>query len=367
MKNIGVFGSGQLGQMMAEEARLLGLQVHVYSPDQNSPASKAGAPEFVGDYSDFEKIKTFAHSMDVITFEFENIPRRTLEFLNDVCPKKIFPKTNALMIAQDRFLEKEKFKSLGLLTANYFHLTKETATKTVPFPFPWIIKTLRFGYDGKGQTKVNSDSEYKNFLDRSFVDEKSEFLIEEVVNFQIEISVIVTRFQSSEMITYGAIENIHKNHILDLSIFPARIDSSVSNAAIQIAKTLANDLGYVGTMGVEFFIKDSLVYLNEFAPRPHNSGHFTQDSESYSQFLLHILAVTGKKAPLHYSPKPTIMKNILGTTYVDSYNKALDLVNKDSRYKLHLYSKADAKLGRKMGHINFKGRIEDCETSFFEI
>ncbi len=367
MKRIGIFGSGQLGQMIAEEARRLGHQIFCYSPDANSPAAKVGVSEVVGSYDNLQKISEFAQSVDIITFEFENIPKITLEFLNSNFSVKVFPNPDALVIAQDRYLEKSKFRELGFLTANFFLLNKDTKENADPFPFPWIIKTLRFGYDGKGQFKINSRKDYEHFLEFAFTDSKSEYLIEEVVPFQKEISVVLTRFIDGSVSSFGAIENIHKNHILDLSIFPAEIPPEIATKANGMAKALAENLRYVGTMGVEFFIKDSVVYLNEFAPRPHNSGHFSQDCGSHSQFLLHTLAILGYSAPKIIYPNPTVMKNILG----NDYNKSITLANilsaSDSRYRLHLYSKEDAKPNRKMGHINFTGKIIDTDSRFLEI
>ncbi|TGM51571.1 5-(carboxyamino)imidazole ribonucleotide synthase [Leptospira vanthielii] len=364
---IGVLGSGQLGQMMCLEALPLGYDFYCYSPDEDSPSEKAGARASIGFYEDLSSLKTFLSKIDVLSFEFENIPKSTLEYLESQTKQiQIFPPPRALVIAQDRYLEKTHFRKLGFRTADFFHLTKDTAKFEIAITFPWIIKTLRFGYDGKGQLKVKDENEYKNFLDKAFVSGNEEYLVEEVIPFQKEISIILTRFQNGEIVCYGAVENEHKNHILDLSIYPARIPASLNLEATEMASKLAETLGYVGTMGVEFFLKENHIYLNEFAPRPHNTGHFTQDCQSFSQFHLHVSAITGNFPPTDVRPRPTLMKNILGNEYKESLAIARSLL-KDDRYQLHLYGKREAKIGRKMGHINFKGNLEEVNPLFHDL
>jgi len=366
---IGILGSGQLGQMMIQEANLLGFETICYSPDSDSPSKKAGALEIVGEYSDHEKLSDFLSRIDVLSFEFENIPGDTLAFLEDYSLKNklnIYPPPSSLKIAQDRFLEKSHFQKLGLKTPKFHHLTKENAGDPVPFGYPWIIKTLRFGYDGKGQSKVKDDLEFANFKSSHFSSGKEEYLIEEVIPFDLEISVILCRFLDGKSLSYGAIENIHKNHILDISIFPARVSEDLKNRAVSIAETLADSLSYIGTIGVEFFVKDGDLYLNEFAPRPHNSGHFSQNCSSFSQFLLHILAITNGPHPSKFIPKPTVMKNILGHDYSNSLKKCFEFI-RDDRYNLHLYLKEEPRTGRKMGHINFQGNFEEIDSDFFTI
>lgn len=363
---IGVFGSGQLGQMMCLEAIPLGHRFYCYSPEFSSPSEKVGAKAVVAPYDSFSEIENFLESVDVISFEFENIPKPTLELLDKQSIAAVYPPPKALIIAQDRYLEKTHFRKLGFRTAEFFHLTKGNSHLKVSIPFPWIIKTLRFGYDGKGQVKVKDNSEYENFLQTAFENEKSEYLIEEVIPFQKEISIILTRFQNGDLVCYGAVENEHKNHILDLSIFPARIPVGLNLEAIEIASKLAESLHYVGTIGVEFFLKDNKLYLNEFAPRPHNTGHYTQDCQSFSQFFLHVQAITGNSPPTDVRPKPTLMKNILGNSYKESIQIANELM-KDDRYRLHLYAKDEAKQGRKMGHLNFKGTLEEVNPLFHEL
>ncbi|BDA78833.1 N5-carboxyaminoimidazole ribonucleotide synthase [Leptospira kobayashii] len=368
-RKIGILGSGQLGQMMIQEANLLGFDVICYSPDSNSPSKKAGALEITGEYSDHKKLSDFLSGIDVLSFEFENIPSTTLDFLEEYSSKNrlnIYPPPSSLKIAQDRFLEKSHFLHLGLKTPKFHHLTSSNANDSVSIPFPWIIKTLRFGYDGKGQVKVTNDSEFSKFKSTHFATGREEYLIEEVIPFDLEISVILSRFTDGESISYGTIENIHKHHILDVSIFPARVSGDLKDKAVSIAKTLADSLSYVGTVGVEFFVKNGDLYLNEFAPRPHNSGHFSQDCGSFSQFLLHILAITNQKFPTKFNPEPTVMKNILGHEYTESLKKCFELIS-DDRYRLHLYSKEDPRVGRKMGHINFAGKFEDIDPLFFTI
>ncbi|TGL55033.1 5-(carboxyamino)imidazole ribonucleotide synthase [Leptospira kemamanensis] len=363
---IGVLGSGQLGQMMCLEAVPLGYGFYCYSPEKNSPAEKVGAKATTSSYESLDQIEKFINEVDVLSFEFENIPKQTLDFLSNQKNVSVFPPPKALIIAQDRFLEKSHFRKLGFRTANFFHLTRDTANIAVAIPFPWIIKTLRFGYDGKGQVKIRTEEEYKEFLNTAFLSDASEYLIEEVIPFQKEISIILTRFQNGDIVCYGAVENEHKDHILDLSIFPARIPVALNLEAIEMASKLAESLHYVGTLGVEFFLLDNHLYLNEFAPRPHNTGHYTQDCQSFSQFYLHVQAIVGKLPPTDVRPKPTLMKNILGNSYEESLTIANELL-KDDRYHLHLYAKEEAKQGRKMGHMNFKGNLEEVNPLFHEL
>ncbi|TGL90474.1 5-(carboxyamino)imidazole ribonucleotide synthase [Leptospira congkakensis] len=364
---IGVLGSGQLGQMMCLEALPLGYDFYCYSPDKESPSAKAGAIATVASYESLSEIKEFLSKVNVLSFEFENIPKATLEFLESESKQTpIFPPPKALIIAQDRSLEKTHFRKLGFRTADFFHLTKDTSKFEIAIPFPWIIKTLRFGYDGKGQVKIKDEVAYKSFLETAFSKKEEEYLVEEVISFQKEISIILTRFQNGEIVCYGAVENEHKNHILDLSIYPAKIPTGLNLDAIEMASKLADSLDYVGTLGVEFFLKDNHLYLNEFAPRPHNTGHFTQDCQSLSQFNLHVSAITGNLPPTDVRPKPTLMKNILGNEFEESLFIARSLL-KDDRYQLHLYGKKDAKIGRKMGHMNFRGSLEEVNPLFHDL
>ncbi|PJZ82458.1 5-(carboxyamino)imidazole ribonucleotide synthase [Leptospira meyeri] len=364
---IGVLGSGQLGQMMCLEALPLGYDFFCYSPDKESPSKRVGAEPTVASYDSLSDLKEFLAKVNVLSFEFENIPKSTLEFLESEAKQTpIYPPPRALIIAQDRFLEKTHFRKLGFRTADFFHLTKDSADQKIPIGFPWIIKTLRFGYDGKGQVKIQEESQFQKFLETAFRNQNEEYLIEEVISFQKEISIILTRFQNGEIVCYGAIENEHKDHILDLSIYPARVPAGLNLEAIEMASRLSESIGYIGTIGVEFFLKDNHLYLNEFAPRPHNTGHFTQDCQSFSQFHLHVSAITGNLPPTDVRPKPTLMKNILGNQYEESLGIARTLL-KDDRYQLHLYGKKEAKIGRKMGHMNFKGNLEEVNPLFHDL
>ncbi|GBF49144.1 phosphoribosylaminoimidazole carboxylase, ATPase subunit [Leptospira ryugenii] len=364
---IGVLGSGQLGQMMAEVTLRHEIPMVSYSPDIESPMSHLGVKVIEGEFDDTDRILQFLSQIDILTFEFENIPSRTLQFLNESQNTNsvlIYPPPNALLIAQDRLLEKNHFQSLGFKTPQYYHLT--SANRSPQIEFPLIVKTIRFGYDGKGQSQIKNENEWQSFLGFAFSNPESEYIVEEKIQFQKEASVILTRFVDGSIYDYGVVENQHKNHILDLSIFPADIDKTLAKKMQSIAHTLANSLEYIGTMGVEFFLTENEVYLNEFAPRPHNSGHFSQDCGSISQFKLHILAILGEKPKLPLHPNPTLMKNILGNDYEHSISIANKLLA-DERYELHLYGKKIAKQGRKMGHMNFKGKLDEVSELFFEL
>lgn len=363
-KTIGVLGSGQLGLMFAERARHLGYKVVAYSPDLVSPMQQNGFEVIPGSFSDQSSIESFLKEIDLLTFEFENIPPETLDFIEERAKSlnlTVSPNTNSLKIAQNRYLEKSHFQSLGFQTAQFFQITDSIEESYSPFPFPWIVKTIRFGYDGKGQTKIKNQLEWIYFLQKVKAESAyNDYIVESFVPFETEVSVIIARFENGQTFTYGTIENRHSNHILDVSIFPAEIPSNLRSMAISQAEALSHSLSYVGVLGMEFFVtKDSLV-ANEFAPRPHNSGHFSQDCNSLSQFDLQLFSVLNLKLNSWKSPSPTIMKNLVGEDYIRLIPIARELCT-DPRYKMHLYNKAEVRTGRKMGHLNFQGSLNELD------
>ena len=350
---LGVMGSGQLGRMFAQRAIEKGYIVKVFSPDKNSPAFKVGAIESVEDYENLEALELFLNSIQALTFEFENIPEKTLSFIDEYSKKnllRVSPSVNSIKIAQDRFKEKEFFKSIGLQVTDFFKIDETTdivqLIKEIEFPF--IIKTNRFGYDGKGQKKIHSLKELEDYF-KDF--QIKDHILEKIIPFDKEISVIGARFDSGKIFIFPPSENIHKNHILDFTIHPASIQSELIKKAEHYTRILLEKLGYVGVLGLEIFVKDNELICNEFAPRPHNSGHYTMNASSYSQFDLQLYALTNIELELdRISTKNSIMKNIIGFE-AENY---LHLHSKPNLF-YHDYQKSEPKIGRKMGHWNYIG------------
>jgi 5-(carboxyamino)imidazole ribonucleotide synthase len=358
---LGVFGSGQLGRMFTQVASRMGYQVYAYSPESNSPAYRAGAIDFVASYEDENSLEKFLDTVDAVTFEFENIPEKTLQFIKEYQEnrKKIpcHPSPDSLRIAQNRILEKNFFKQIGLPTVKYFPILDHSnvSVSIDQFIYPSILKTNRLGYDGKGQWKIQDPDELKNIL--SSIDQL-DHVLEQRIEFDLELSVIAARFSSGKIFTYLPSENIHKNHILDTSIHPARVDQNIMKKSTEMARHLLESLDYVGVLGLEFFLKSGELYCNEFAPRPHNSGHFSMDFYPISQFELQLFALIEADLDLEkIEPNFVIMKNIIGPDFFDS-KKIYHFIN-NPFYKLHLYQKDEAKIGRKMGHVNYNGKYNE--------
>jgi 5-(carboxyamino)imidazole ribonucleotide synthase len=350
---LGVMGSGQLGRMFAQRAIEKGYSVKVFSPDKNSPSSKVGASEIVSDYENLESLKEFLDSIQALTFEFENIPEKTLNFIEDYSKKnnlRVCPSVSALKIAQDRFKEKNFFKSIGLKVTDFYEVGETTDLNQLcsEIEFPFIMKTNRFGYDGKGQKKIHTKKELEEYLTDFRI---KDHIIEKIIPFDKEISVIGARFDSGKMLIYPASENIHRNHILDYTIHPASIDSSLLEKAKLYTQILLEKLDYVGVLGLELFVKENELICNEFAPRPHNSGHYTMNASLYSQFDLQLFALTNIELEVDsIATKNSIMKNIIG---FDAENYLHLLTKPDLFY--HDYQKSEPKMGRKMGHWNYIG------------
>lgn len=354
---LGVMGSGQLGRMFAQKAIERGYTVKCYSPEENTPASKVGVIETVGEYSDENKLEDFLTSIDALTFEFENIPEAALNTIEKFVLKTgliVSPSVESIRVSQNRFREKEFFNSHGLKTTPYLYIESLEKFYLIAnqIQFPCIIKTNQFGYDGKGQGKFHSLSELESYLKKS---EKINHLIEDVVDFTCEISVVACRFRSGKILFYPPSENIHKNHILDFTIHPARVENIIQKKAIEATQILLDSLQYVGVLALEFFVSKDDVLCNEFAPRPHNSGHFTMDASRLSQFELQLLTLCDLELDLDkLETVPCIMKNIIGFDFEEKSESFYSFL-KSHEYRLHLYQKSEAKIGRKMGHWNYLG------------
>ncbi|MCC5814705.1 MAG: 5-(carboxyamino)imidazole ribonucleotide synthase [Leptospira sp.] len=367
---LGVLGSGQLGRMFTQEAQKMGYQVICYSPDNNTPTGKAGASEMAGGYDDFAYLEEFLKSVSAVTFEFENIPASTLQFLMEYEEKIgsgfFSPSPKAVLIAQDRILEKNHLRQHNLPTVQYLEIStgKEDWSD---FPFPAVIKTTRFGYDGKGQCKLETKEDLSRYLTEHPPTKDLNYVLEAYFPYDKEISIIYARDKEGKEFIFPPARNVHKDHILNITEFPAQLTETVHDAAISMASVLGRSLDYVGVMGIEFFQAGDTIVINEFAPRPHNSGHYTQEGSLISQFGLQLRIMTSQNLPEENQIRPVLMKNILGDNFEKSIQIAMDLLSRDSRYVLHLYQKEEPRKGRKMGHMNFLGSTNQVDKRFFGI
>ncbi len=346
---IGILGSGQLGRMLALEARRMGYKVQTFSPEKNSPTGQIADLEYIADYNNAEAAKEFAHAVDVVTLEFENIAFDVATTIETVKP--IRPRPSVLHTAQHRLREKT-FLSTNLFPVTpYRRITTEADLEKAlsELQTPCVLKTAGFGYDGKGQAKVNS-------LDEALVAwrklESDEAILEAFVNFDREISVVAARGVDGQFTSFTPVENSHRNHILDVTIAPARISESLAVKAIEITHNVMNALDCVGVLCVEFFVThDGNLIINELAPRPHNSGHWTIDGCVTNQFEQQLRAVCGLPLGSAEMTSPCCaMVNLLGDLWQHSEPDWVQILS-DPAAKLHLYGKHEARIGRKMGHI----------------
>ena len=339
--NLGILGGGQLGSMLATAAKKLDINTIIYCDDKDAPAQKFSDNFLFGNYNDENKISEFTKKVDVVTFEFENIPFDTLEFINK--HKQVLPKPNINQVIQNRFLEKKFVNSLNIKTTDYVMVKSlQDLHNNVNF-LPGILKTTTLGYDGKGQFKLNS----KNDIEKLKIDFDKEYILEKVVNLKKEISVIITRFKNQTYEIYEPIENIHEDQILKFSEIPANINENVLNLSTEWAKKISEELDYIGTLCVEYFIdeKDN-VYVNEIAPRVHNSGHLTINSHNISQFENHIRAVCGMNKIETKKKFNAKMINLIGDDITKYRNKEIQ----ENEFFFD-YLKKEIKPKRKMGHF----------------
>ena len=345
---IGVFGSGQLGRMFAVEARKMGYRVHTFSPDTDTPTGQIADYEICAAYEDLDAVRRFAESVDVVTFEFENVPSVCIETASQFV--EVHPKGEILHTTQNRLREKTFLRRSGFPHADFRHIeTLEDLKKAIAeIGLPCVLKTAGFGYDGKGQTKITSP----NDIEKAFANLKNQDAVLEVfVEFEKEVSVVAVRDAKGNFAHYGVIENEHANHILDVSFAPAICSGKVFAEAVEITRSVAETLDYIGTLCVEFFLtKDEKLLINELAPRPHNSGHLTFDACVTSQFEQQLRVVCGLPLGSTEFLRPAAMANLLGELWQNgepNWARALEF----PELKLHLYGKAEARKGRKMGHL----------------
>jgi 5-(carboxyamino)imidazole ribonucleotide synthase len=341
---IGILGGGQLGRMLALAAAELGFKCRIFAPEMDSPAFQVSEAHTVADYADQDALEAFARSVDVVTYEFENVPVEAVIFLEAFAPAR--PGSKALATAQDRLKEKHLARSLGALTAEFSAVNSldELRSAAGRIGFPAVLKTNRLGYDGKGQAKISSVDDVAGAW-AAVHGQPS--ILESFVNFRSEVSVIGARGLDGRFAAYDVTENVHRNHILHTSTVPAKIDGALAARAIEIARGMAEALDYVGVMGAEFFVGEGGLYVNEIAPRVHNSGHWTQDACVVSQFEQHIRAISGWPLGGTERHSDVVMTNILGQEAADWARFA-----GQANSGLHLYGKAEARENRKMGHIN---------------
>jgi len=345
---IGVFGSGQLGRMFAIEARKMGYRVYTFSPDTDTPTGQVADFETSADYNDLKAVEKFAQAVDIVTFEFENVPSKTVEIAAAFA--EVHPKGEILHTTQNRLREKTFLSNNGFPVAPFRHikLLDDLYHAADEIGVPAVLKTAGFGYDGKGQQKIKAIGEIETAFEKL---NGNEAVLESFIEFEKEVSVVAARDQKGNFAHYGVIENAHENHILDVSFAPALLSKKVFARAIEIARSVAETLDYVGTLCVEFFLtKDEKLLINEIAPRPHNSGHLTFDACVTSQFEQQLRAVCGLPLGSTEFFKPCAMANLLGDVWANGepdWQKALEFPN----VKLHLYGKAEPRGGRKMGHL----------------
>lgn len=344
---IGILGGGQLGRMLAMAAARLGLKCQVFSPDPDSPAFDVVLNGTCAEYADVEALELFANDVDVITYEFENVPAATAMVL--AARRPVLPAQKILETTQDRLIEKDFVTGLGIGTAGYADVSSpETLRSAIAkIGLPAVIKTRRFGYDGKGQAIIRDGHDIEEIW--SELGTKSAIL-EAFVPFEREISVIAARSADGQVESFDVTENEHRDHILKFSRVPAAISDALAAEARSIAERIATALDYVGVLAVEMFVVQALggptVLVNEIAPRVHNSGHWTLDGASISQFEQHIRAIAGWPLGKPVRHGPVLMTNLIGDD-INSYERWLTVPGAT----VHLYGKGPARPGRKMGHV----------------
>ncbi|SFS21914.1 5-(carboxyamino)imidazole ribonucleotide synthase [Yoonia litorea] len=340
---IGILGGGQLGRMLSVAASRLGLKTHIYEPGANPPAGDVAHRVTTAPYEDEAALTAFGNAVDVITYEFENIPTSALDLLETLAP--IHPGRKALATSQDRLTEKSFLQDLGLQTAPFADIAGaddlEAALTTIGTPS--ILKTRRFGYDGKGQARIMSPADAPGAL-ADMADAPA--ILEGFVDFTREVSVIGARGADGAVACYDPGENVHKNGILDTTTVPASLSPSQRTDAVLIAARILNALDYVGVMGVELFVTPKGLIVNEIAPRVHNSGHWTQNGCTICQFEQHIRAVAGWPLGDGKRHSDVVMENLIG----DDVARVPEIAQTGAA--IHLYGKAEVKAGRKMGHVN---------------
>ena len=345
---LGILGGGQLGRMAALAAARHGYMVHIYTAQQDSPAAKVAARATLAAWDDWEALARFAQDVQVVTLEFEDVPAPTAQWLSQRVP--VYPSPRALAITQDRAQEKAFVRACGVPTAPY-HVVQDAhqaAQALQALGGQGILKRARFGYDGKGQVRLTPGADVEDAW-RLMGGELG--VLEGVIDFERELSVVLARGLQGQLALYPVVENEHRDHILRKTIAPARIEPALVQRAHQMAQTLADALDYVGVMAVEFFLtRQGQLLVNEIAPRPHNSGHWTMDAAMTDQFEQQIRAVCGLPLGDPSLRDEAVMENLIGQDVA----RWPELLAQPGA-RLHLYGKDEPRPGRKMGHVNWLG------------
>jgi 5-(carboxyamino)imidazole ribonucleotide synthase len=345
---VGVLGSGQLGRMFAIAARRMGYRVHTFSPDTDTPTGQVADLEIVAPYEDLDAVRRFASQVRAVTFEFENVPAATAAACAETTIVR--PHGEVLHTTQNRLREKLFLVKHGFPVAPFREVNTlaDLEAAIIALGTPCILKTAGFGYDGKGQSKIYSSSATEEAWRRA---NGQQCVLEKMIEFDREVSVVAARGADGQFVHYGVVENDHKNHILDLTRAPGRVSPALRNEATAIAQAVMEQLDAVGVLCVEFFVtKDERLLINELAPRPHNSGHFTFDACITSQFEQQLRATCGLPLGAPDLLRPAAMANLLGDIWTENepnWAAAAAFPN----VKLHLYGKLSARPGRKMGHL----------------
>ncbi len=341
---IGILGGGQLGRMLSVAAARLGFKTCIFEPGGDCPASHVANYHVQAGYDDADALRRFADAVDVVTYEFENIPTDALDLLEPLVP--IRPGREALRVSQDRLTEKQFLNDLGLATAPFADVADAAGLEAAlaKIGAPAILKTRRFGYDGKGQARLSSAADAETALADMA---GAPAILEGFVDFSHEVSVIAARSVSGEVACFDPGENVHSDGILRTTTVPARLTGAQKTDAVLLAARILNALDYVGVMGVELFVTKAGLIVNEVAPRVHNSGHWTQNGCTVDQFEQHIRAVAGWRLGNGQRYADVVMENLIG----DDMDRVPDL-SRAADVAVHLYGKAEVKPGRKMGHVN---------------
>ncbi|MDY6979480.1 MAG: 5-(carboxyamino)imidazole ribonucleotide synthase [Pseudomonadota bacterium] len=346
---LGMLGGGQLGRMFTIAARNMGYEVLVLDPDPDSPAGALASDHVCADYLDETALKYLSETCDAVTTEFENVPAESLEYLARHCDVR--PGARAVTLTQDRISEKTFLHDNGFATAPFAVIRDpadlDAAARAVPTPA--ILKIARFGYDGKGQYPVDAAGDLAAAWQELG---NNPCVLEQRVSLDMEISVVVTRGIDGDTRCYPVAENVHRHGILDVSLVPARIDTELEQQVLQSATAIAAALEYVGVLAVEFFVSGGQLLVNEIAPRPHNSGHYTLDATLTSQFEQQVRAVCGLPPGDPRLLSPVVMVNLLGDLWQGQTPPDWRQLFARPNAKLHLYGKREARAGRKMGHYN---------------
>lgn len=353
---LGVLGSGQLGRMFAIAARRMGYRVHTLSPESDSPTGQVADHEITASYEDLDAVSEFAKRVSVVTFEFENVPSATAEAAARFAPVR--PAGRVLHVTQHRLREKTYLRERGFPVTPFRAVRSEEDLQTAirELGCPAVLKTSGWGYDGKGQVKIRSADEAASAWERLGT---SEAILEGFVDFRLEVSVIGVRGQDGAFAHFGLLENAHSNHILDVTVAPARVSSRLAAEAEAVARGVLESLDVVGVLCVEMFLtQDDRLLINELAPRPHNSGHLTFDANVTSQFEQQVRAICGLPLGSTELLRPAAMANLLGDVWEHGEPRWAEAL-KLPEVKLHLYGKSSARAGRKMGHLTAMANSAD--------